>query len=64
MGSIKEININNQTHYFFNDMINIENFDLDLLKIDNKSCKNIYIFYIGYITIKDLDSVNIHSVKL
>ena len=64
MGSIKEININNQTYYFFNDMINIENFDLDLLKIDNKSCKNIYIFYIGYITIKDLDSVNIHSVKL
>ena len=64
MGSIKEININNQTHYFFNDMINIENFDLDLLKINNKSCKNIYIFYIGYITIKDLDSVNIHSVKL
>ena len=63
MGSIKEININNQTHYFFNDMINIENFDLDLLKID-MSCKNIYIFYIGYITIKDLDSVNIHSVKL
>ena len=59
MGSIKEININNQTYYFFNDMINIENVDLDLLKIDNKSCKNIYIFYIGYITIKDLDSVNI-----
>ena len=64
MGSIKEININNQTYYFFNDMINIENFDLDLLKIDNKSCKNIYIFYIGFIKIKDLDSVNIHSVKL
>ena len=36
MGSIKEINIKNRTHYFFNDMINIKNFDSNLLKIDKK----------------------------
>ena len=27
MGSIKHINIKNRTFYFFNDMINLENFD-------------------------------------
>ena len=37
MGNIKQINFENQTYYFFNDMINIKNFDLDLLKIDKKS---------------------------
>ena len=47
MGNIKEINIKNWTYYFFNDMINIENFDLNLLKIDKKSYKNIGIYYIG-----------------
>ena len=36
MGQIKEINIENRTYYFFNDMINIEGFDSNLLKIDKK----------------------------
>ena len=37
MGSIKEINIKNHTYYFFNDIINIKNFDSNLLKIDKNS---------------------------
>ena len=37
MGNIKEINIENRTYYFFNDMINIEDFDLSLLKIEKRS---------------------------
>ena len=36
MGLVKERNIENQTCYFFDDMINIEDFDPDLLKIDKK----------------------------
>ena len=32
MGNIKEINSKNRTYYFFDDMINIENFDPNLLK--------------------------------
>ena len=44
-------------------MINIKIFDANLLKIDKKSYKNTDIYYIGYITIKDLDYVNIHSVN-
>ena len=63
MGIIKEINIENPRYNFFDDMINITKFDLDLLKIDKKSYKNIDIYYIGYITIKNIDYLNIHSVN-
>ena len=62
MGIIKEINIKNQT-YFFDDIINIKNFDSNLLKKDKKLYKNIDIHYIGYITMKDLDYIKINSVN-
>ena len=32
MGNIKEINIKNRTYYFFNDMINNEDLNSNLLK--------------------------------
>ena len=64
MGKAKEINIKNQTYYFFDDMVNIRNFHSNLLKIDKKSYKDIDIYYIGYITIKKFgDCENIHSVN-
>ena len=49
--------------YVFDDIINVKNFDPNLLKIDKKSYKNIDIYYIGYITMKDSDYVWINSVK-
>ena len=52
MGKVKQIEIKNRTYYFYNDMINLKNFESDLLKIDKKHYKNIDIYYIGYITIK------------
>ena len=51
MGKVKQIEIKNRTYYFYNDIINIEEFDSNLLKIDKKSYKDIDIYYIGYITI-------------
>ena len=64
MRNVKQININNQTYYFFDDMINIKNVDWNLLKIDKKSYKNIDINYIGYITIKIIsDYERINSVN-
>ena len=54
MGNIKQINIKNRTYYFFNDMINTKNFDLSPLKIDKKAIFIIDIYYIGYITIKNI----------
>ena len=64
MGKSKQINIKNQTYYFYNDMVNIKNFDPNLLKIDKKSYKNIGIHNIGYIAIKKIDDCeNIYSVN-
>ena len=36
MGTIKQINIKNQTYYFYNDIIDFGNFKSNLLKIDKK----------------------------
>ena len=64
MGMVKELNIKNQTYYFYGDMIDIRKFHLNLLKIDKKSYKDIEIHYIGYITIKKFGNCeNIHSVN-
>ena len=64
MGKIKQIEIKNQTYYFYNDIIIIEEFDSNLLKIDKKSYENTDIYYIGYITIKKIDDCdNIFSVN-
>ena len=63
MRNIKEINIKNRTYYLFDDMINIKEFDPSLIKIDKKSCKNIGIYYIGYIAMKDSDHVKLNSVN-
>ena len=59
MSQIKEINNKNRTYYFFDDMINIKKFDPNRIKIDKRPYRNIIIYYIGYITIKNLSYVNI-----
>ena len=50
---VKDINIKHRTYYFFNDNIDIENVDLSNIKIDEKSYKNILIYYIRYVKIKE-----------
>ena len=40
MGLVKQINIKNRTYFFYNSIIDLENFDSRLLKIDKKSYKN------------------------
>ena len=62
MGTLKQVNIKNQTYFFYNDKIDLENFDSSLLKIDKKSYKDIGIYNIGYITIKKLMIVKIFTV--
>ena len=44
-------------------MINIKNLDLNKIKIDKKSYKNILIYYIGYVKVKDLTDVTINNVN-
>ena len=62
MGTVKQINIKNRTYYFYNDIIDLENFDSSLLKLDKKIYKDIGIYNIGYITIKKLVIVKIFTV--
>ena len=65
MRNINEINNENRTYYFFNNMINIQYFDSNLLKTDKKLYKNIHTYYNGYITIKNISDYEcIHSVNL
>ena len=64
MGNIKKINFKNSTYYFFNDIINIKDFDSSLIKIDKIFYKNISIYNVGYITIKKVDDYeNINSLN-
>ena len=64
MDTAKQINIKNRTYHFYNDIIDIENFDAKLLKIDKKSYKDINIFNIGYVTKKKISNCkNINSVN-
>ena len=44
-------------------MININNFDVNNIKIDEKSYKNTFVQYIGYVTIKDLKYIKINKVN-
>ena len=63
MGKVKQIEIKNRTYYFYNDIINLKNFDSNLLEISKKHYRGIDIYYIGSITIlKNGDCENIHSV--
>ena len=58
---MSDINIKNRTYYFFNNIINMEDFDPDNIKIAGNSYKNIFIYYIGYVTIKK--GLKIYSAK-
>ena len=61
--NVKDIDIKNRTYYFFNYLINIKNFDPNNIKIHEKSYKNILIYFIGCVTIKDSKYVKINSVN-
>ena len=64
METTKQINIKNQTYYFYNDIIDIKTFDSNMLKLDKKSYKNLDIYNIGYVTVKKIGSgYDINSVN-
>ena len=49
MRTIKQISIKYRTYYFYNNIIKLENFKSNLLKVDEKSYKDIGIYNIRYI---------------
>ena len=60
---IKDIDIKNRTYYFFSDIPSIKYFDPNKVKIDENSRTNIFIYYTGYVAIKDLEYIKINSVN-
>ena len=47
-----QINFKNRTYYFYNDLINMKDFDARLSKFDKKTSMSNGIYYNGYITKK------------
>ena len=48
----RQLNIEGKTYYFYDDLINIKNFDHNNLRLDKQSVFNKNVYYIGYITKK------------
>ena len=63
MGSTKQINIKHQTYYFYNDVIDIETFDENLLKIDKKRTKTLISLILDMSQKNIDDCININSVN-
>ena len=63
--STKQINIKNRTYYFYNDIIELNNFDGSKIKIDKKDFDIIDIYYIRYEMKKEISKCNeINSANL
>ena len=74
MGEIKQINIKNRTYYFYNDIINLDEFDGSKIKVDKKNLMTlvfiilysyIYSIHIQYVYKKKIAECNVmNSVNL
>ena len=59
---LKQLKIKNRTYYFYDDIINLKDFDPSLLKLDRKLVMDVNIYYIGYS--KKNTEYNINSVNM
>ena len=59
METTKEINIKNRAYYFYNDIINLDEFDLSKIKVDKKNFNDIDIYYLGYVHEKKISECNV-----
>ena len=62
MGETKELNIKNQTYYFLDDMIDIKNFQSNLLKIHKKYYKTLIFIILITPQLRSLVIVKIFTV--
>ena len=64
MGEINQINIKNRTYYFYNEIINLDEFDGSKIKVDKKNFNDIDVYYLGYKYQKKITECNkINSVN-
>ena len=54
MGTVKQINIKNRTYYFHNDIIDLEKFKSNLLKVDKNHIKTLVFTILGILQLKKM----------
>ena len=59
MGTTKKANIKNRTYYYYNDIIDLDEFDESKIKVDKKDFNNIDIYYLAYEYKKKITECNI-----
>ena len=59
METTKEINIKNRTYYFYNDIIDLYEFDESKIKVDKKDFNDIDIYHLGYEYKKKITECNV-----
>ena len=59
METTKEINIKNRTYYYYNDIIDLDEFDESKKKADKKGFNDIDIYYLGYEYKKKITDCNV-----
>ena len=59
METIKKITIKNRTYYFYNDIINLDEFDESKIKVDKKDFNDTDIYYLGYAHKKKIPECNV-----
>ena len=59
METIKQINIKNRTYYFYNDIINLDEFDESKIRVDKKDFNDMDIYYLGYEHRKKISECNV-----
>ena len=65
METIKQIDIKNRTYYFYNDIINLDEFDESRIRVDKKDFNDIDMYCLGYEHNKKISECNIiNSVNL
>ena len=52
----KQMNIKDRTYYFFNDFINISNFEASKLRLDKKTSIGLDIYFISYLIKSQMES--------
>ena len=45
----RQLNIKNRTYHFYNNLVNVLNFEASSLKLGQKTWKGIDIYYVGYV---------------
>ena len=62
MGKVKQTEITNRTYYFYNDMINLKNFESNLLKFDKNITKALIFTVLDTLELKKLVIVKTFTV--